>query len=247
MPETHTFYTEEFTIRANEVDTSGNVTLKSICDFFQEVAGNNAKELNFDITDLQQQDLTWVLHRMDIRIHQYPKWRETITIETWPAAGDALRAFRNYRILNDNGIELGCCLSYWMMINMKTRRPVRMPKEVLETRLAKRDHVLEVKSNRIPAVSDFHPTKEFSVRRSDLDMNMHVNNTTYIDWMLECLPLKESQNIERFDIVYMHEGLEGDVISASLEEKDEDKTKVLQLINQNEKTVALAEINLLED
>ena len=243
MSETNTFYTEQFTIRANEVDTSGNVTLKAICDFFQEVAGNNAKELNFDITDLQDQDLTWVLHRMDIKMNKYPEWREIITIETWPAAGDALRAYRNYRILNQDGEELGCCLSYWMMINIKTRRPVRMPKEVLDTRLAKREHVLEVKSNRLSTVSETQDLITFNVRRSDLDMNLHVNNATYINWMLELLPLEEAQTVERLDIIYMHEGLKGDVITAS-KEMSGDHLRKLQLTNQDGKTVALAEVTL---
>lgn len=245
MSETNTFYTEQFTIRANEVDTSGNITLKAICDFFQEVAGNNAKELNFDITDLLEQDLTWVLHRMDIKMSTYPKWRENIKIETWPAAGDALRAYRNYRILNKNGEELGCCLSYWMMINIKTRRPMRMPKEVLDTRLAEREHVLDVKSNRIASITDLNNGLSFNVRRSDLDMNKHVNNATYIDWMLESLPLKEAQKVERLDIMYMHEGLAGDVISAATE-TDGERFRKLQLTNHDGKTIALAEVKLME-
>jgi acyl-CoA thioesterase FadM len=96
----NTFHIEQFTIRANEVDTSGNLTLASICNFFQEVAGNNAKALNFDITDMHEQNLTWVLQKMDINIHSTVDWRDTITIETWPAAGDSLRAYLNYRILD---------------------------------------------------------------------------------------------------------------------------------------------------
>ncbi len=244
MSETNTFYTEQFTVRANEVDTSGNITLKSICDFFQEVAGNNAKELNFDITDLLEQDLTWVLHRMDIKMIRYPEWRETITIETWPAAGDALRAYRNYRILDEEGKEIGCCLSYWMMINIKTRRPMRMPKEVLDTRLAKRDHVLNVKSNRLPEIKEAKGKITFTVRRSDLDMNQHVNNATYIDWMMECFSLEEAQKVTRFDIMYMHEGLEGDRIIAAKESGEENSFN-LQLKNQNNKTVALALVSMM--
>ena len=88
----NTFHTEQFTIRANEVDTTGTLSLPAICNFFQEVAGNNAKDLNFDITDMHEQNLTWVLHRMDIHVSGEAKWRETITVETWPAAGDAVRA-----------------------------------------------------------------------------------------------------------------------------------------------------------
>tara|TARA_R110000868_G_scaffold378658_5_gene644192 strand:+ start:8179 stop:8919 length:741 start_codon:yes stop_codon:yes gene_type:complete len=242
MSETNTFHSEKFIIRASEVDINGKVTLKSICSFFQEVAGNNAKDLNFDITDLHENDRTWVLHRMDIKIDSFPKWRDTITIETWPAAGDALRAYRNYRILDKQGIELGCCLSYWMMLNLKTRRPIRMTQEILNTRLSKREHVLEVKSNRMSAISNVENDISFTVRRSDLDMNLHVNNATYIDWMLESLPLEETTSITSFDIVYLHEGLEGDVISSCKEIGTAGSLK-LQLSNQDGKTVALAEVS----
>ncbi|MEQ9308533.1 MAG: thioesterase [Balneolaceae bacterium] len=241
MAETNTFHTEKFTIRANEVDVNGNTTLKAICSFFQEVAGNNAKALNFDITDLHEDDRTWVLHRMDIKIDTFPKWRETITIETWPAAGDALRAFRNYRILDEYGTELGCCLSYWMMLNLKTRRPIRMTKEILNTRLSNREHVLKVKANRISPITDPKNKIIYNVRRSDLDMNLHVNNATYIDWMLENLSSKESSSIKTFDIVYMNESLEGDQITSTIE-MGENGYRKLQLVNQNNEIVALAEV-----
>lgn len=241
MSETNTFHTEKFTIRANEVDINGNATLKSICSFFQEVAGNNAKALNFDITDLHEDDKTWVLHRMDIKIDSFPKWRDNITIETWPAAGDALRAFRNYRILDEYGNELGCCLSYWMMLNLKTRRPIRMSKEILNTRLSNRDHVLTVKSNRISPVSNIKNAITFKVRRSDLDMNLHVNNATYIDWMLESLTPQEASSVQSFDIIYMNESLQGDIITSFKEERERGYRK-LQLNNQDNKIVAIAEV-----
>lgn len=244
MSDLPTFHTEKFTIRANEVDTQGNVTLKALCTFFQEVAGDNAKDLKFDITDLKNQDMTWVLHRMDIKIHRYPSWRETISIETWPAAGDSLRAYRNYRILGDDGTELGCCLSYWMMFNLKTRRPVRMTQEILDMRLSERDHVLPVKSNRISVSPEAIHKQTFNVRRSDLDMNMHVNNATYIDWMLECLPLDTVQSIQTFDIVYLQESVQGDVLSSFFDGEESGEIKI-HLTNQNKKPIALCEVTLM--
>ena len=41
-----------------------------------------------------------------------------------PAAGDSLRAYRNYRIVDTNNQEIGHCLSYWMAMNLNTRRPI---------------------------------------------------------------------------------------------------------------------------
>lgn len=238
MPEAFTFHSEDFIIRANEVDPTGNITLSTICQFFQEVAGNNAKDLNFDITDLQALNLTWVLYRMDIKINRYPTWREKITIETWPTQGDQVRAYRSYRIVSESGEELGCCMSYWMMINFETRRPVRIPKEVRETRLSDRPSVMELQTNRIKSPSNIKKETKIFVRKSDLDMNRHVNNASYVDWMLENLDENEISNISYFEIHYMHESLSGDVLISKLENSDEN-TRTFHLANQNEKTIAL--------
>lgn len=239
MPD-NTIYFEDFTIRANEVDASGKLTLPAICDFFQEVAGNNALQLNFDITDLKDQNLTWVLHRMDIQINSYPDWRDTITLKTWPASGDALRAYRNYQILDSDGNLYGSCLSYWMMMNLDTRRPVRMTKEILETKLADLENVLEIKSSRFKPFSSFEKEKRITIRRADLDMNNHANNVRYIEWMLECLSHEETRCITNFDIIFMNEGLEDDIVNSSFT-RNEDGKLMFQLINQDNKVLALAE------
>lgn len=87
-------YEEEFKIRASEVDSSRQASLPAICNLLQEVAGNHAHRLEFDITDLRKRKLTWVLHRLKIVMDRFPDWRETITIRTWPSGGDGLRAHR---------------------------------------------------------------------------------------------------------------------------------------------------------
>lgn len=236
-----TKYRESFKIRASEVDQNGKVTLSSICALFQEVAGNHALKLNFDITQLSEQNLTWVLHRMDIKMDRYPKWRDKIIIETWPAAGDALRAYRDYRILDESGAEIGCCLSYWMMINLETRRPVRMPKKVHELRLEEIEHVLPVKKDRPSITDSFDEEKIFTVRQSDLDMNDHVNNSKYLEWMTECLAEK-NVDIQALDIVFLKETKYGDEVSSKVVFGDHSFSKH-QLTNQNGKPVALAEIS----
>lgn len=243
MVEANTFHSERFIIRANEVDTSGILTIPAICNFFQEVAGNNAKDLNFDITDMKEQNLTWVLHRMDIHLESSAKWREEITVETWPATGDALRAYRNYRLLDSNGTEFGNCLSYWMVMNLETRRPSRIPQEVLDTRLTDRPHVTEVKNNRIKPSKEADNEKRIIVRRSDLDMNNHVNNVRYIEWMLESISNIEVQKISNLDIIYMRETfVDDELIASSYQEAD--GTLIFKISSGDDKIIAVAEAQL---
>lgn len=234
-----TKHSETFKIRASEVDQTGKATLPSICALFQEVAGNHALDLNFDITQLHEQGLTWVLHRMDIKIHRYPNWRENITIETWPAAGDALRAYRDYRILDEDGEEIGVCLSYWMMINLKSRKPTRMPKEVLDLRLSDIDHVLPIKTDRLKPFKEADVKKKFVVRKSDVDMNEHVNNARYVEWLMETYDEDKAYLIKNIDIIFMKESGAKEIITS--ERKIEEHQNYLhQLKNQDGDILVLA-------
>lgn len=205
-------YEEEFKIRSSEVAPDGKAKLQSICDLLQETAGNHALNLNFDISQLKEKNLTWVLHRLHVVMDQYPKWRDRITVKTWPSSGDTLRAYRDFVILNNGGNEIGRGLSYWLMIDTTSRRPVRMPEEVLEMAPADTDHVLDVKSDRIMVEGSVAESKEFRVRRSDLDVNRHVNNVKYIEWALEALP--DNHGVTEIDIEFRAECTLGESVNS---------------------------------
>jgi len=228
-------YSEEFKIRANEVDGRGKATLPAICNLLQEVAGNHALELSFDITDLKKQNLTWVLHRLHIRMYRYPQWRENITIETWPSHGDRLRAYRDYRITGNNEKELGVALSYWMIMDLGSRRPQRMPEAVVQLGLPDIPHTLPIQKSRFKADDAIEDSYEIEVRKSDLDMNKHVNNVRYVQWMLDMLP-EEPHNITEMDIQFLAESVAGDTITGGFGETG--KGILYQLFN-DKKPVAI--------
>ncbi len=183
-------YDESFIIRASESGANGVSRPDAIAGLLQEVAGNHADQLNFDILDLQGQNITWILHQLQLKMHRYPAWREKITIETWPSSGDKLRAYRDFRILDQQGNELGVALSYWLIMNLKTQRPQRIPREILDYRLEAEEHVLPLSDKKLSVELTDPDSKSFGVRRTDMDVNRHVNNVAYIRWMLESVPEK---------------------------------------------------------
>lgn len=204
-------FEEQFTIRANEINTDKKATLSTICNLLQEIAGNNARQLEFDITDLQENKLTWILYRLNVQMDRFPEWRETITIKTWPSGGDGLRAWRDFLIFCEDGKEIGRSVSYWLMMNIESRRPVRIPEKILQMAPEDIDHVLPLTDTNFSSFDDPDNSLTFEVRKSDLDLNMHVNNVQYIDWMEECLP--DDIHIWEFDIQFKAEATYGETVT----------------------------------
>lgn len=198
-----------FKIRASEIDFDQRATLPAICNLLQEVAGNHARELEFDITDLQKDELTWVLHQLHVQMDRFPHWRETITIETWPSSGDGLRAYRDFLIRSENGDVIGMSLSYWLIMNIQSRRPARIPQKILAMAPDDTQHVLPITNNRFSDLDQVDYSQEFKVRKTDLDLNQHLNNVRFIEWALSCLPSDASVN--EIDIQFMAESIAGDV------------------------------------
>lgn len=214
-------YQEKFKIRASEIDVNQEAILPAICDLLQEVAGNHARLLNFDITDLQEDKLTWVLRRLNIEMERFPNWREEITIQTWPSSGDGLRAYRDFIILDKHGQEIGHCLSYWLMMDVESRRPTRIPEKIMQMAPRETEHVLPVDKADYPNIENPDQRLSFDVRKTDLDLNRHVNNVRYIEWSLACLP--EDIQINSFDIQFKAESVLGDTVTAELKELSDKK------------------------
>ncbi|WP_138429321.1 acyl-[acyl-carrier-protein] thioesterase [Fodinibius saliphilus] len=212
-------YKESFKIRASEVASNHQATLPAIGNLLQEIAGNHARKLSFDITDLQENNRTWVLHRLHIQMERLPDWRETICIQTWPSGGDGLRAHRDFLILDNKETIIGRALSYWLILDIESRRPTRIPEEILKKVPTNSDHVLQ--QNEFPSQPIESPVskKYFTVRKSDLDLNNHVNNVRFVEWMFSCLP--DSTPIKNIDIVFKAESTYGDKIIARQMNTDE--------------------------
>jgi acyl-ACP thioesterase len=82
----------------------------------------------------------------------------------------------------------------------------------------------------------------FKVRFHDLDFNLHLNNTYYIQWMLDSLPVDRLAHgqLQDLDIQYLYEARHGERV-ISLTEKVDTHTYLHQLIREeDEKELARA-------
>ncbi len=207
-----------FALKSYQLDQRGRMPVWIIFQNLQEAAEYNAVDLGFDTETLLQRGLTWVLSRLQLRVTSVPKGRQGMEVETWPSDIVSRFAHRDFRLRLPGEEEyFAVASSAWIMLDMHKMRPV-----TVATYLPK-DHVVHLPrmvTEPFPAFDtqgEPEVLTEFRVRRSDLDLNDHVNNVHYVEWLAESVPeeLWRNADVSALDVEYKRAVKFGDTVTVS--------------------------------
>ena len=217
-----------YKIRIYECTPSGILAFPQLLNLLQETASVHAAECGFDFPLIDPVDGTcgaWVLAQLHVRMTRYPKAHEEIRIETHPYGVHGLFALRDFIITFADGSPCGFGVSRWMMLDPRTRRPVRIPAEVTTFDAPHPELFPESETFsrlRYPANPDEKPVGQYRTLHSNIDPNGHVNNVFYVSLMLEDMPreLLETHQIRDFEINFRTETLYGETVSCFLQKTE---------------------------
>ncbi|KAI4988833.1 hypothetical protein ZWY2020_036150 [Hordeum vulgare] len=186
-------YKESFIVRCYEVGINKTATVETIANLLQEVGCNHAQSVGFSTdgfattTTMRELGLIWDLA---------------------------------------NGEVIGRATSKWVMMNQNTRRLQRVSDEVRDEvfiHCPKSPRLAFPEENngslkKIPVLTDpaQHSRLGLVPRRADLDMNQHVNNVTYIGWVLESIPqdIIDTHELQTITLDYRRECQHDDIVDS---------------------------------
>jgi acyl-ACP thioesterase len=231
-------YSKEFTVGSFQVHPDGKLRMNSLADFFQEVAWRHADSADFG-RNLLEDNLSWILSRFDIKATNLPTWGESIKVFTAGRGLDKLFAFREFLITDLKGKPLARAMSSWVLLNTVSKK-IHRADQVLPIALFDPQLKPDWQPDRIRISGKLLIEEELKVRFSDLDLNNHVNNTTYIRWVEDLLKIHQIDS-SKLLINYLAECVLGDEVKLELY-KSEDKFQIQgKVLN---KSVFLAEIGV---
>ncbi len=207
-----------FQVRSYECGPDGAATLPTVCNYLQEAASLNAEALAFSRSNFaaEGENISWVLTRLRVQMARFPRWEEKVRVVTWPSGGRRVAATREFELRDAAGARLGVATSEWMLIDLASRRIVAIPEQVFAC----------VQGERPPRVLGDAPfgklrwdcretsgAQVFRARRGDIDLNGHVNNVHYVEWLVETVPPGAGCCTD-FEIVFRSETLAGEEVRA---------------------------------
>lgn len=216
--------TKDFPILSYHADHKGRLSLSNLCNFLQEIAWNHANILGVGYDHLAENNQFWVLIRMYIEIYAYPLWQETITIHTWPKGTEAFMALRDFKVFDKAGSLAAAASTGWLILDKNTKRPVRLEQFRKRVPLREAEHALSKKLVKLDAKGETIASVPHIVGYSDLDVNNHVNNAKYTEWIMDAwYGLSEVPSIPaartavtRFEINFQSEAFLGEEVTITL-------------------------------
>jgi acyl-ACP thioesterase len=172
-----------------EINSSRQASPITVLKYFEEVAARQSEECGYGLGELMSRGLIWILTNWSMQVLRYPGWMEDIFVETRVCSFERFYAFREFKITDKNKNVLATAVSRWIFYDLNRNRPVRVPPEISVAFGVEHTQVGVNKFPEIGVVKSCEHRIEFRVRLSDIDMYRHVNNTRYVEWMLEAVPV----------------------------------------------------------
>jgi len=214
-------FEQTYGIRSYEPRPGGEVSIITICNHLQDIASGHADSLGFGYRDLKKSGHFWLLARLHVMMDRLPVYGGSATVTTWPSGNERLVALRDFTLRDENG-PTGHATTSWVTMNVTTHRP-DSPESVLDARLIPDiAHSLEFPGKAVQRLKDGEHETTVKARKTDIDINGHVNNVRYVEYCFEAVPDEwlVDYHCLGLDIQFRSESFAGDEYRAACSRSD---------------------------
>ena len=205
-------YQKKYYLGVTEVDENLELKLSSFFVMMQEVATEHAEMLGIGKQNTIDKGQFWVVIRYSVDIIKSPKYLETITVNTYPGDDKKFIFPRYFEVLSESGEILIRASSTWCVLNKSDHQIVFNPfgEKVLPVEHHENEEPLPKKV----LSKDNELMERRMVRYSDTDLNGHLNNVKYIEYIIDMHNSKfyKENRISHITINYEKEILAGNEV-----------------------------------
>lgn len=213
-------YIKEFLIETSDVDAFKELKLSSLFRMMQDAATEHAEQGGIGQSVVSKNSAFWVITRYSVNIIKMPKYMETIRVCTYAGKDMKFIYPRYFQIEDLNGNVLIKASSTWVVLHSDTHKIHLNPfnGKLLPEECCEGEEALPKKVT----PPEMRLVERRKVRYSDVDLNQHLNNTKYIEYIQDVheMSFYETNKIKHIVINYNKEVRCDEVIDLKLANGD---------------------------
>ncbi len=202
-------YEKCYELRAADFDRYDRIRPASVLSLFQDVAGIHANELGIGFSELMARQTIWVLTKVRYRVVGQLRRYETVRVRTWPLPPARINFRREYCIEAADGTPLVYGTSEWVIVHSEKRRVLPATNVYPEGRDYCTDTFFEGRLAKVPQFEAAGEGRRVVPTFTQLDINGHINNTCYADYVMDALSPASGVKVRELQIDYHRELVEG--------------------------------------
>ena len=229
-------YSKKFTTKWHDTDANRIVTASKIIMYMQETGNLQCKEYGNPLDEMRDElGQGFILGSISLKIFKPLHAYEDIEVFTWCREARGFSFIRYFEIHRD-GEVVAKASSLWALVDINTKSLVRGVAEM--DKFYPIDEPMDEsdlpKRARIKRDAALIKVGERRIVFSDLDYNMHMNNTKYPDMVFDFLPEREGSYISEIALSYAKEAAYGDTLGVYFGELDADGYREVVTKNSND-------------
>lgn len=202
-------YTAQYPITALHTDCFGQCRPSCLLRLSQDAAEEQCHLLGTDRAAMDKKNYFWAIIRQRIEITRLPKTGEVITLKTWPMPTTRVAYPRAAEGFDQKGNSLFKIISIWIIMDKTSRAMILPGKSGVEVPGTSFGTELKTPPGLCAGTYENHARRQVSF--FDLDQNLHMNNTRYVDWCFDLFSaaFHREHPLKALTICYNNEALEG--------------------------------------
>ena len=213
-------FEKEYELRAADFDCHDRMHPASILSLFQDVAGIHANELGIGFAALMERQTIWVLTKVRYALVGTPRRYERVRVRTWPLPPARINFRREYCIETMDGEVLVQGTSEWVVVHSEKRR-VLPATDVYPSDDYCTDTCFPGRLAKVPLFEAEGEGREVVPGFTQLDINGHINNTCYADFVMDALSPAADTAVTGLQIDYHRELMAGQRFTLHLHREGE--------------------------
>lgn len=229
-------FEKNYTVENRDIGDNNKATNKAMLKYLENIACRHSDEVGYGINSIEQTNVVWILLDWKFKVIERPVYGQTIKVRTWSRKMEKCCAYRDFEIYDENENKLAIATTKWVLLNAKNRKIQRIPEELKNKYFSEPERqVFEEEIEKLHEVKCEQSNLKIKIRRTDIDINNHVNNLNYLDLAYEILPDNiYNENLKNVRITYKHQTEPGETVDISYSMEQEKNIITIKTFDKSE-------------
>ncbi|MCI9638554.1 acyl-[acyl-carrier-protein] thioesterase [Emergencia sp. 1XD21-10] len=198
-------YTDNYVITSHDVDINNHLRPSLVQRYMIETADHQMRDRKPTYYELFVDGKAFILTRISIEIYRQTEKYDEITVQTWRCPEKGATFIRCF-VMVCKGEIVAKGYSVWAVVNHETGKLCKASEVDLSNYEMEEPHEMGLKDRfRLPKDLKFEKVGTKQVAYSDVDINLHMNNTYYPDMLWGLIPDIQEKEVTSVNLRYQKE------------------------------------------